>query len=241
MAIESLRSDWLTSGVQDFEYKQYLLLAYLQYVKDHFDNTRLYPPLAELVEHYNNLRKLKENEEELSSLFPKSLKKADMETLRLHYEELVEDDDAMKVVKDLVDFSLPKFRELIDEGRDIYQFVEKNVELDTVGLVPIYKNEGYFFLLSREERDVMIYRYQLSIIEAAEETYRSLKTNFVKKDQSGLSRTLESIKMELTKHFTDLPNPATYLIRPRLEFPMLETVLPIAKRILIREIKPSAA
>ena len=241
MAIKTLQPDWLTAGVHDFEYKQYTLLAYLQFVKEHFDQTRLYPPLAELVSHYNHLMELKENQDKLASLFPKSLTDIDLKDLKMHYKELVEDDDSLKIVRDLLEFSIPKLREMIDEGRDIYQFVEENVELDTVGLLPMYKNEGYFFLEEEKSGELLIYRYQLSLIEAAQETYRSLKTSFVQKEKRSLARTLSQIKMELTKQFQELPNPATYILRSALKFPLDETVLPVAKRILIREIKPTAA
>jgi hypothetical protein len=159
----------------------------------------------------------------------------------MHYKELVEDDESLKIVRDLMEFSIPKLRSMIDEGRDIYQFVEENVELDTVGLLPMYRNEGYFFLEEEKNSEIFIYRYQLSLIKATEETYRSLKTMLIQKEKKSIARTLSQVKMELTKKFTELPNPATYVFRSALKFPLNETVLPVAKRILIREIKPSAA
>jgi hypothetical protein len=140
-----------------------------------------------------------------------------------------------------MEFSLPKLREMIDEGRDIYNLVEENVELDTVGLLPIYKNEGYFFLEEPKGKELLIYRYHLSFIETVNESYRSLKTSFIQKDNLKLSRSLSQIKVELSRRFSELPNPATYVIRSSMKFPLAETILPVAKRILIREIKPSAA
>ena len=53
--MEKLSKDWLTQGLIDFEYKKYLLLAYLQKAKKSFEKVELYPFLADLVFHYRNL------------------------------------------------------------------------------------------------------------------------------------------------------------------------------------------
>jgi len=55
-----LKQDWLTDGPIDFEYKKYLLLAYMQHVGQEFDARKLYPKFSELVEHYRNLETLRE-------------------------------------------------------------------------------------------------------------------------------------------------------------------------------------
>jgi hypothetical protein len=57
--MEKLSKDWLTQGLIDFEYKKYLLMAYLQTVKSSFGKVELYPFLADLVFHYRNLQAVK--------------------------------------------------------------------------------------------------------------------------------------------------------------------------------------
>ena len=70
--MEKLSNDWLTQGLIDFEYKKYLLLAYLQTVKSSFGKGELYPFLADLVFHYRNLQALKENKSLIREAFPRS-------------------------------------------------------------------------------------------------------------------------------------------------------------------------
>ena len=53
--MEKLSKDWLTQGLIDFEYKKYVLMAYLQRVKTSFERIELYPFMADLVFHYRNL------------------------------------------------------------------------------------------------------------------------------------------------------------------------------------------
>jgi hypothetical protein len=48
--------------------------------------------------------------------------------------------------------------------------------------------------------------------------------------------TYENLKSELIKNRTDLPNPAVYSIETDLSFPIEETLLPIAKRSLVKYI-----
>ena len=71
--MEKLSKDWLTQGLVDFEYKKYLLLAYLQTVKKSFSKVELYPFLSDLVFHYRNLVAVKENKALIRDSFPKEI------------------------------------------------------------------------------------------------------------------------------------------------------------------------
>ena len=59
--MDQLKENWLTEGLVDFEYKKYLLLAYLKKVKESFTRMELYPFLSDLVFHHRNLMAIKEN------------------------------------------------------------------------------------------------------------------------------------------------------------------------------------
>lgn len=48
--------------------------------------------------------------------------------------------------------------------------------------------------------------------------------------------TYENIKTELLRVKKDIPNPAVYCIETGLNFPVDETLLPVAKRSLVRYI-----
>ena len=63
--METLSKNWITENHIDFEYKKYVLLAYLQNVSDNFSDHRLYPFLSDLVEHYRSLKILKDNKKNL--------------------------------------------------------------------------------------------------------------------------------------------------------------------------------
>ena len=106
--------------------------------------------------------------------------------------------------------------------------------------MPLDTQEGYFFLSAGEYHMTRVYHYRLSIFEKHDEKYRSIKTLFIDHWTRNLSTTYEHIKAELIRHRKDLPNPAVYSIETDLRFPVDETLLPVAKRSLVKYISTAA-
>src|SRR5688572_10610908 len=105
----SLSNNWITEKLIDFEYKKYLLLAYLQEVNRHFGLNKLYPDLSELISHYHNTKALKENKKQLFESFPSRVKAIDVQRFFLEYEKLLSDDKIMQEIESIIDCSLPEF------------------------------------------------------------------------------------------------------------------------------------
>jgi hypothetical protein len=55
-----------------------------------------------------------------------------------------------------------------------------------------------------------------------------------------MTNSYENIKAQLIRQKNELPNPAVYCIETELKYPMSETLLPIAKRSLVRYISAAA-
>jgi hypothetical protein len=106
--------------------------------------------------------------------------------------------------------------------------------------VPIDMQEGYFFLSAGQTKTTYVYQYRLSFFEKREEKFRSMKTVYVDIMQRSLVNTYESLKSHLIKNRSALPNPAVYSIETTLRFPLEETLLPIAKRSLVKYISTAA-
>lgn len=231
-----LKHDWLTEGMIDYEYKKYILLAYLKDIRERFDSSELYPFLSDLIFHYKNLKRVKDHKEVLYSSFPKSITRADFRKLQFTYERMIADDEVMDQIESIISFALPKIEEAIGLGRELYDLVEENMEMEPVGLTPIYANEGYVLVNEDSKRDVSVFRYQVTVFEQSDEKYRGINTTFVNNDFRDLGRSYEQIKIDLAKRFWDLPNPATFLVTYKLKFPLPQTILPVAKRLLVRQL-----
>lgn len=237
--MDQLKHDWLTEGLIDYEYKKYVLLAYLKDVRLRFDRTQLYPFMSDLIFHYRNILKVKEHKKLMFENFPETLSKADFNKLKLTYVKVINDDDVMQELEDIISFAIPEMQSALDEGKEICDFVEEHIELQPVGVSPIYEKEGYLLINQDGTRNVGVYRYNVTFFEHAEEKYRSMTTTFLMEDFQDFSRPYETIKIDLTKKFVDLPNPATYLALSKLRLPVTETLLPVAKRMLVRNLSVS--
>ncbi|MFM7429300.1 MAG: hypothetical protein ACKO1F_05310 [Flammeovirgaceae bacterium] len=234
--MERLDNNWLTQGLIDFEYKKYVLLAYFKTVKESFTKVQLYPYLYDLVFHYRNLQLLKENKTLLHDAFPKEISTEGIKNLEINYKKIIEDDDVMHELESIIDFAVPHFKSSLDEGSYIYEYVESHCEISPIGLTSLYKNEGYLFVAQPPERETNIYRYQMTFYEQSYPAMRSIQTEYVMMTERSIANTYENIKRTLIKKFTDLPNPSAYLVTSKMRFPYQQTLMPIAKRLLVREI-----
>jgi hypothetical protein len=238
--MDKLSKDWLTQGLIDFEYKKYVLMAYLQRVKTSFDRIELYPFMADLVFHYRNLLTLKENKTLIRESFPKELSLEDFKKLELSYREMIADDSIMNELESIIDFALPQIKGSLNEGSVIYEYVESKCEISPVGVTPLYGKEGYLFVTQPPEKETNIYRYQVSIYEGSQEQLRSLNTEFIDRVEKNPMNSYENLKLALIRKFRDLPNPAAYLILAKMKFPFTETLMPVAKRLFVKHISQAA-
>jgi len=238
--MKTLSETWFADGYIDFELKKYTLLAYLQEVNKCFNANKLYPQLADVIFHYNNLVAFRENKKYLQEQFPKKLNGIQLEKLQLLYEQIIEDDEMMQELEDIINYSTTKMQKAISNGTEIYEFVENKLTIFPVGLIPLDIHEGYFFLSEGRHRSTRVYQYRLSIFEKHDEKYRAIKTEYVDQWEKNMVNTYENIKAELLRHKKDLPNPAVYSIETELTFPVDETLLPVAKRSLVRYISSAA-
>lgn len=234
--MDKLSKDWLTQGLVDFEYKKYVLLAYLKTVKESFSKVHLYPFMADLVFHYRNLMAIKENKALIRESFPKELSIEEIRKLELSYRQMVEDDTVMSEIESIIEFAIPKIQESLKEGSVIYEYVESKCEIAPIGVTPLYANEGYLFVTQPPEKETNVYRYQVSIFEDSQEQLRSLNTQFIESLEKSPFSTYENLKLDLIRRYKDLPNPAAFLLLSKMRFPFKETLMPVAKRLFVKHI-----
>jgi hypothetical protein len=238
--MKTLSETWFADGYIDFELKKYTLLAYLQEVNKYFDQHKLYPQLADIIFHYNNLVAFRENKKFLQEQFPKKLNGIQIEKLQVLYEQMIQDDELMSELEVIINYSTTEMKSAISNGTEIYEYVEDKLKIYPVGLIPLEINEGYFFLSEGSFQNTFVYQYRLSFFEKHDEKYRSIRTEYINRWERNIVNTFENIKAELIKAKSNLPNPAVYSIETELTLPMEETLLPIAKRSLVRFISKAA-
>lgn len=237
----NLSQNWITENHIDFEYKKYILLAFLSEVNSNFERNKLYPYFSQVIEHYKSALVVKENKKLLNNFFPSTISKIDAQNLNLEYKKITTDDKIMEEIDQIVNYSIGKFEFFLKEGKKIYDFIEEQLFLSPVGIVPLNCDFGYFFLQNGSSSETRIYEYQITVFESADEKYRGIHSTFIESCSRRLSNTFETIKANLIKTKKHLPNPATYVIQSELDLPIDETLLPIAKRSLVKYLSKNAA
>lgn len=235
--MSGLNLELFTSVVHDFEKTQYEILAELGKIREEFSANRIYPHLSELVDFHGTLVEIRRQSEDLKEALPRRITSVDLEEGTVEHEELELDDEEAAQVEDLIDWALPHIREVIEEGTAIYEFVDEHLKLETVGLLPSYVEEGYLFVPERSVEELHVLRYGVSLFTRADQRYRSLRTSLLRSvELDSVEATPEQIKLELIEDEEELPNPATYFFDTPLDFPFDPTILPVAKRKLLREL-----
>lgn len=234
--MKQLSETWFADGYIDFELKKYTLLAYLQEVNRYFHQNKLYPQLADVIFHYNNLLQFRENKKFLQQQFPRRLSQIDLERITLLYESMIADDEVMQELEDILHYALQQMKCTIEDGTGIYEFVETRLDITPVGLMAIDSTEGYFLLRDGHFQETKAYHYRLLFFEKESSRYRSMRSEYMGSWQQSVVNTVNNIKNELLRNRSQLPNPAVYSIETDLTFPLEETLLPIARRSLVRYI-----
>ncbi|MDX1587242.1 MAG: hypothetical protein R3222_10870 [Balneolaceae bacterium] len=232
-----LTLDLFTQVQSDFEKRQYKVLSALKRISEDFQHNKIYPHLSHLAELYHTLEDIRKRLNDLRSEFPKRIKKVDFVNQEIEHEIVFVDGSDLQKVEELIEWALPYIKAKIEEGKTIYEFVNEKIFLEEVGIIPNYIDEGYFFVPDNEEAKLLLFEYEVSIFQSAKDQYRSLKTQFLKAlGQGRAMRSPNSIKLDLINEFKKLPNPATYAFQTDLDFPFNETVLPVVKRKLIKQL-----
>jgi hypothetical protein len=209
--MERLRPGWFLHGLWDEEYQRYRLLAYLKHVQAAFFAQRLYPPLSDLIESYEELRSLAQAQQTTAVL-----------------------EDSTDTLYRIIQFAIPKLEESIQEGQQIYDLIERHLQVEVVGLIPLYKAEGYLFLRRGGEKVVRAYRYEIRPIQDKEGLVGIRLEPVEEFVFSILATPFTILRERLLKAHKDLPTPLTLVVESPLEVPLQETLLPIIKRNLPR-------
>ena len=237
MAESRLNLNLFTKVSDDIEKRQYVVLAELKKISTEFQYYKVYPHLSMLIDIRRTLQNVIDRLADLRNKFPKRISKIDWVNRTIEHEVVFVDGTDLKAVEDLIRWALPKMDKVIHEGIAIHDYVEKELSVEHVGILPNYKDEGYFFVPDNEEAKLLLFQYEVSIFQSAKDQYRSLKTEFLKALEQGRALlSPNSIKLDLINEYKELPNPATYSFQTELNFPFNETVFPVVKRKLIKQL-----
>lgn len=234
--METLNLSTFIKAAEDIELSKYKVLSTLSNFTSALHKNKLYPALAELISIKNELELLIEQMSLFDAEFVLNLNFADFSEELPLANPVEYDEDSLTLVKDFINWALPEINMAIDEGKAIFDYVDENIQLHEVGIMPIYKNEGYFFIPDVKHDLMKIYRFEMSLFSTEENPLRTLKSKLVDlvSLQAPEAQSPYEIKHNLVKKYHDLPNPSCYYFETDVDFPFVETILPVVKRKLVR-------
>ncbi|MFN3951963.1 MAG: hypothetical protein ACK4KT_06140 [Thermaurantimonas sp.] len=156
--------------------------------------------------------------------------------MEIIYQDLYEDEDILKTIDEIIEFALPKFQQSIEIGRELYEYTASIIDMEPIGIVPLYRKEGYFMLRDKSTDDILLFYYRIKLIQTDSDQFRALETKYMGRDKLSITNTPEAIKMRLIKNFKEIPNPASYMISIKHSLPLSSTWLPVAKRLLLKAV-----
>ena len=226
-----------TSPIDDVEKRQYDNLGALQHRREEFSHTRLFPYLGELLDLSYTLQQLVDNRNELAAKLPRKLKDVDWDKKELVFELSHTDTPDLERMFELSAWALPHIVATVEEGKAVYDFVDENIELEGVGIMPIYTGEGYFFVPEHRAHILHILRYELSMLHGDGHHFQAMKTRELHHMQeSEVHVDPQQLKLSIINEHQELPNPATFVVETDLDFPYTETILPVVKRKLLNQL-----
>lgn len=235
--LSNLTLDLFTNVQDDLEKRQYKILAGLKKISTEFQYYKIYPHLGRLVELRRVLKDVTARLTDLRNRFPKRISRIDWVNHTIEHEVVFVDGTDLSAVEELINWALPKIEKVINEGAAVHEFVEKELIVEHVGILPNYRDEGYFFVPDNREKRLNLFRFEVSIYQSSEDPYRTLKTRFLRYiNQGGVQLSPGSIKLDLIREEKELPNPATFAFDTSLDFSFRQTILPVAKRKLLQTI-----
>lgn len=229
--------DIFTSTIEDQELSEYKILAALKYYSEQLHRNLLYPSFAELIDINNLLMDIVSQKMSYHKMRAQEKLTSDLEFKNSVSEN---DDDQydnpeISNLFDLVIWTVPRLREVLNEGVAIYDFVESQASIEEVGSIPSHITDGYFLISDHQIKEIHVFKFKLSNNSHSVVPMKSLKTTYVDSaENAALDISPESIKEDLIKRYPELPDPATYFIRVDVDMPFTETILPVVKRKMMK-------
>ncbi len=215
----------------DLEYKQYVLLGYLQRVRGHFKERRLFPHLKQVQEQLDAAMDLRHRKDELARHIPGELLGFDPATGQAMHAQ-GPDPWPLELIDQLIGMAIPGLRQALDEGTALRGTLADGIQLIPVGLQPLDPMAGW--LLLRSGQEARIYSFHVPWVRSSTARHGEdmLVTQYVCTTAVGLHRTYEVLRSELMRRSDAPVVPATFALETAGRLPYLETYVPLARHLV---------
>lgn len=230
----NLQSDWFTEPNFDFEYKKYQLLGYLQSKQKELNAHKIYPHIEELKSHQHTLENFLNTKNYLDESFRKELIGVNIKTGDLKYKKR-NDSVGFENWISIIEYSYKKISGCYLHFSHEAEEIKKEIQLDVLGLLPSYLQEG--FLLIRQKSGIFVFNYQLHpVLDSSGE--KKFQYHYLENHSQNIMVNENSIKTDLIKRYKNqFSHPVFFQVSSSKDFPIYETILPFTGKELCKWIQ----
>lgn len=211
----------------DAEMRTYQLLAFEKRAITKLKGNELFPSLTELTEWNNAIAALLESKHNFENSLKSTLTDINPSEARVTYTSAaLPTHDMLETMHDWAITAQQKIKALLVSFEEMKKILMREIESEPVGLLPLYRDEGYLLITHGRDTDVFIYQRK-TLFETT--SSRGILSDYFSTYEVSPANTPHNIKINLIKSHREIPNPATWSFYCQQELPLAETLLPLAK------------
>jgi len=222
------------SPIEDSELTQYKILAQLNKYVENFRGYKLFPELLQLYHIDNMLRSLYVKYQPYNESLSKGMKTSVINSADRNVVDSEGESSGDKEIFELITWAMSYVQSAMEEGIAVYEFVHDNIKIEAAIPIRTKRNEGYFIIPDYHNNLLRLFEYSVPKYSSKKKSSKSLKTKLV--IQISLNEVESSILssgVKLIERYGQLQNVPVYICNTNLDLPFRETVLPIAKSVLL--------
>ncbi len=220
--------------VDDFELSQYKILDCLKSYSSDFRKNRIYPALADLSELNIIFKEIEKDDASLGDLFIQQFYKKSLADDNLLVEPVEISNGEFESVLELIEWFRPFMKETMEEGKALYDFVKKNLQLEQIGAVKNDNEKGFILIPDNEDNLLQVLSFEVVAAKYGTRTTRKLNTYLIDSvPLDFVNETPEDAILSLFEKYPQMPDSTTFIFKTDLDFSFADTILPVAKRKLM--------
>jgi hypothetical protein len=212
----------------DYELRTYQLLALEKQSAAKIKQSEIFPSLTQLLQWYHAASEFIEMKKDFENSLRSTLTQLDVHKGKLNYTRpCVETIELFDEMYKLATETLQKTQGLIHDFEDLKNRLIQQIESAPVGILPLYRDEGYLLITHATGTDV--FKYQRKMVFDTVNSSRHISSDYFSTYEVSILNTPEKIKLNLIKNYSEIPNPATWSFYCDHQLPLDGTLLPLAK------------
>lgn len=226
-----LNPEWLFRHPIDFEYNKYVALNYIKSSEGRLNDLKIYPDLHDITINLINIASISKENKTIS--LTRQLNEYDDEIVigDFKYDQIPELVNKDKTeVNRTINFTYPKFLDLFNFAKSIWSLAFDNIDVKLKKNKTASSSSGYFYYFDKTKKLLYIYSYDILLDDGKYNSNSSFNEVYCGDYDNKIS--IIKVFDKLKENGCDITK-QLYEITSTQDFPVRETVLPIAKRKII--------